>query len=327
MLHQVPAWAGCARRPPDARPTKKPRPCEGTHGGAVSIEAMVSKRERGRDDITLPPCRGCVNTQLPGISSFVGFFITGSAAISQACISNQLDAGLMARIMLLVRLPRRGAAAPAERPHAPRPTELTSEVRDRIETLFDIRSASDRAPGTARGSAPPGSGSSVGIAAGSPCSRCSADGRSRTRGLPDFDGSDAGLDGALGEVAIAEQLAASPVIPLIGVGLHPGGTWASKASVKTSWTVGCGTMWTYVVDSLRAGHSSAVGQLVCSERFHPQRYPAASHPLRPRLSLNPHRWCRWRGTAEVTWGSACHRQKLIPNAWSPGWRLLGFARG
>jgi hypothetical protein len=143
----------------------------------------------------------------------------------------------------------------------PRPTELTSEVRDRIETLLDIRSASDRAPGTARGSAPPGSGSSVGIAAGSPCPRCSADRRSWTRGLPDFDGSDAGLDGALGEVAIAEQLAASPVIPLIGVGLDPGGTSASMASVKTSWPAGCGTMRTYVVDSLRAGHSSGRGPI------------------------------------------------------------------
>ena len=54
-------------------------------------------------------------------------------------------------------------------------------------------------------------------------SRCSAGLRSWTRGCWTSIGADAGLDGPLGEVAVADDLAAPGVVLEVGVGVDPGG--------------------------------------------------------------------------------------------------------
>ena len=54
-------------------------------------------------------------------------------------------------------------------------------------------------------------------------SRCSAGRRSWTRGCLTSIGPDAGLDGPLGEVAVADDLAASRVVLEVGVVVDPGG--------------------------------------------------------------------------------------------------------
>ena len=54
-------------------------------------------------------------------------------------------------------------------------------------------------------------------------SRWSAGLRSRTLGCLTSMAPDAGLDGPLGQVAVADDLAASPVVLEVGVGVDPGG--------------------------------------------------------------------------------------------------------
>ena len=41
--------------------------------------------------------------------------------------------------------------------------------------------------------------------------------------LPDLDLAEAGLDGPLGEVAVADDLASPGLVPVMGVGVDPGG--------------------------------------------------------------------------------------------------------
>ena len=89
-------------------------------------------------------------------------------------------------------------------------------------------------------------------------------------GLLDLDLAEAGLDGPLGEVAVADDLA-SPVVALeMGVGVDPGedlGLEASarrrrapslRRSVRGSWTPGIGPAIGRAVDSPTAACSSAI---------------------------------------------------------------------